>query len=232
MKLSVIMPVYNEEDTIMGIVCKVMNVKIDKELIIIDDCSTDGTRETLRKIDNNDNNIRVIYHGKNMGKGVAIRTAIKYVTGDIIIIQDADLEYEPEDYYELTRPVIEGKADVVYGSRELLKENKWSYYRYALGGRFLSWLTNLLYHSNITDEPTCYKVFRADILKRINLKCKRFEFCPEVTAKVLRKGIKIYEVPIHYYPRSIDQGKKIRFRDGLQAIWTLIKYRFLDKHSF
>jgi len=230
MKLSVIMPVYNEEDNIMGIVRKVMNVKIDKELIIVDDCSKDGTRETLRKIDNN-NNIRVIYHRKNMGKGMAIRTAIKYVTGDIIVIQDADLEYEPEDYYELIRPIIEGKADVVYGSRELLKENKRSYYRYAMGGRFLSWLTNLLYRSNITDEPTCYKVFRADILKSIKLDCKKFEFCPEVTAKILKRGIKIYEVPIHYYPRSMEQGKKIRFRDGLQAIWTLIKYRFLDRHS-
>jgi len=229
MKLSIIMPVYNEKDTIMEMVGKVMNVNMEKELIIVDDCSKDGTREILRKIDNidnDDNNIMVIYHKKNMGKGMAIRTAIKHVTGDIVIIQDADLEYEPEDYYELVRPIIEGKADVVYGSRELLKENKWSYYRYAMGGRFLSRLTNLLYHSNITDEPTCYKVFRADILKSMNLKCKRFEFCPEVTAKVLREGIRIYEVPIHYYPRSIEEGKKIGLRDGLQAIWTLIKYRF------
>jgi len=229
MKLSVIMPVYNEKSTIMEIVRKVMNVNIEKELIIVDDCSTDSTREALKKIDNN--NIKIIYQDKNMGKGMAIRTAIKYVTGDIIIIQDADLEYEPEDYYELTRPIIEGKADVVYGSRELLKQNKRSYYRYAIGGRFLSWLTNLLYHSSITDEPTCYKVFKADILKSINLDCKKFEFCPEVTAKVLRRGIKIYEVPIHYYPRSIEQGKKIGLRDGLQAIWTLIKHRFIDKHS-
>jgi len=229
MKLSVIMPVYNEKHTIKEIVRKVMNVNMEKEIIIVDDCSIDSTRDTLRRIDNN--NIKVIYHDKNMGKGMAIRTAIKYVTGDIIIIQDADLEYEPEDYYELTRPIIEGKADVVYGSRELLKQNKWSYYRYAIGGRFLSWLTNLLYHSSITDEPTCYKVFKADILKSINLDCKKFEFCPEVTAKVLRRGIKIYEVPIHYYSRSIEQGKKIGLRDGLQAIWTLIKYRFIDKHS-
>jgi len=229
MKLSVIMPVYNEKHTIKEIVRKVMNVNMEKEIIIVDDCSIDSTRDTLRRIDNN--NIKVIYHDKNMGKGMAIRTGIKYVTGDIIIIQDADLEYEPEDYYELTRPIIEGKADVVYGSRELLKQNKWSYYRYAIGGRFLSWLTNLLYHSSITDEPTCYKVFRTDILKSINLDCKKFEFCPEVTAKVLRKGIRIYEVPIHYYPRSIEQGKKIGLRDGLQAIWILIKYRFIDKHS-
>ncbi|HUW22554.1 MAG TPA: glycosyltransferase family 2 protein [bacterium] len=229
MKLSVIMPVYNEKHTIKEIVRKVMNVNMEKEIIIVDDCSIDSTRDTLRRIDNN--NIKVIYHDKNMGKGMAIRTGIKYVTGDIIIIQDADLEYEPEDYYELTRPIIEGKADVVYGSRELLKQNKWSYYRYAIGGRFLSWLTNLLYHSSITDEPTCYKVFKADILKSINLDCKKFEFCPEVTAKVLRRGIKIYEVPIHYYSRSIEQGKKIGLRDGLQAIWTLIKYRFIDKHS-
>jgi len=229
MKLSVIMPVYNEKYTIMEIVYKVMKVNMEKELIIVDDCSADGTREELKKMYNNDN-IKIIYHDKNMGKGMAIRTAINYVTGDIIIIQDADLEYEPEDYYELTRPIIEGKADVVYGSRELLKENRISYYRFAMGGRFLSWLTNLLYHSSITDEPTCYKVFRADVLKSINLKCKRFEFCPEVTAKILKRGINIYEVPIHYYPRSIEQGKKIKWKDGLEAIWTLIKYRFLGKH--
>jgi len=229
MKLSVIMPVYNEKHTIKEIVRKVMNVNMEKEIIIVDDCSIDSTREALKKIDNN--NIKIIYQDENMGKGMAIRTAIKYVTGDIIIIQDADLEYEPEDYYELIRPIIEGKADVVYGSRELLKKNKWSYYRYAIGGRFLSWLTNLLYHSSITDEPTCYKVFKADILKSINLDCKKFEFCPEVTAKVLRRGIKIYEVPIHYYPRSIEQGKKIGWKDGLQAVLTLIKYRFIDKHS-
>jgi len=223
------MPVYNEEDTIVKILNKITKVDMDKEIIIVDDCSTDGTREALKYM--NDNSIKVIYHDKNMGKGTAIRTALGYVTGDIIIIQDGDLEYEPEDYYGLSKPIIEGRADVVYGSRELLKENKISYYRYALGGKFLSWLTNLLYRSNITDEPTCYKVFKVNILKSIDLKCKRFEFCPEVTAKILRKGIKIHEVPIRYYPRSMEEGKKIRWKDGLQAIWTLLKYRFIGRNS-
>jgi len=229
LKLSIIMPVYNEEDTIVKILNKITKVDMDKEIIIVDDCSTDGTREALKYM--NDNSIKVIYHDKNMGKGTAIRTALGYVTGDIIIIQDGDLEYEPEDYYGLSKPIIEGRADVVYGSRELLKENKISYYRYALGGKFLSWLTNLLYRSNITDEPTCYKVFKVNILKSIDLKCKRFEFCPEVTAKILRKGIKIHEVPIRYYPRSMEEGKKIRWKDGLQAIWTLLKYRFIGRNS-
>jgi len=229
MKLSIIMPVYNEKSTIKEIIHQIKNVPIDKEIIIADDCSTDGTREILRKLQSEEydkGEIKIIYHEKNMGKGWAIRTALKYVSGEIVIIQDADLEYEPEDYPRLIEPIVSGEASVVYGPRSLGK--KISYLSFYLGGQFLSFLTNILYGSHITDEATCYKVFRADVIKGINLKCERFEFCPEVTAKLLKKGYKIYEVPIHYYPRSIKEGKKINWKDGLEAIWTLIKYRFID----
>ena len=229
MKLSIIMPVYNEKSTIKEIIHRIKNVPIDKEIIIADDCSTDGTREILRKLQSEEydkGEIKIIYHEKNMGKGWAIRTALKYVSGEIVIIQDADLEYEPEDYPRLIEPIVSGEASVVYGPRSLGK--KISYLSFYLGGQFLSFLTNILYGSHITDEATCYKVFRADVIKGINLKCERFEFCPEVTAKLLKKGYKIYEVPIHYYPRSIKEGKKINWKDGLEAIWTLIKYRFID----
>jgi len=228
MELSILIPVYNEEKTVRQLIEKVKKVKlpIKKEIIVVDDKSTDKSLEILKKI----KGIKLIEHKKNVGKGFAIRTAIKYATGDIIIIQDADLEYEPEDYKNLIKPIIERKEIVVYGSRVLKKGNKlYTGLIFYLGGNFLTILTNTLFPSaHITDEPTCYKVFRADILKNIELKCKRFEFCPEVTAKILKKGIKIHEIPIYYYPRSIREGKKINWKDGLEAIWTLIKYRFKD----
>ncbi|MEW6679744.1 MAG: glycosyltransferase family 2 protein [bacterium] len=225
MKLSVIMPVYNEKDTIEKIIKKIEGVNLSKEIIIIDDYSSDGTREIIERIENK--NVIKIFQGENKGKGSAIRAGLERASGDIIIIQDGDLEYSPEDYYKLVKPIMEGKASVVYGSR-VLGKGKFSYLRYALGGKFLSFLTNILYGSHITDEPTCYKVFKAEVIKSINLKCKRFEFCPEVTAKVLKKGYKILELPISYYPRKIEEGKKINYKDGLKAIWTLIKYRFFD----
>ena len=235
MKLSIIIPIYNEEKTIKEILKHVLAVDISKynlkkEIIIVDDGSTDGTRKILAEIENSGNNfnqIKIIYHSKNQGKGSAIRSGLKYTTGDIILIQDADLEYDPNDYYRLIRPILDGKARIVYGSR-ILGEGKKSYWSFYLGGRFLSFLANLLYNARITDEPTCYKVFRSDVLKGINLKCERFEFCPEVTAKVRKKGYEIFEVPIHYNPRSLEEGKKINWKDGLEAIWTLLKYKFVD----
>ena len=228
MKLSILIPVYNEEKTVEKLIKKVKKVKlpIKKEIVVVDDKSTDKTLSILKKI----KGIKLIEHKKNIGKGAAIKTAIKNADGEIIIIQDADLEYNPEDYNALIRPIIEKKEKVVYGSRVLKKENRlYSSLEFYIGGNFLTLLTNILYPSaHITDEPTCYKVFRADVLKSIKLKCKRFEFCPEVTAKILKKGIKIKEIPISYFPRTVKEGKKINWKDGFEAIWTLIKYRFKD----
>jgi len=227
MKLSVLIPVHNEEKTLKIIIKKVQKVPIKKEIIIVDDGSTDGTKGLLRELEQQDN-IKVIYQNQNRGKGAAIRTAIPLVTGEVTIIQDADLEYDPADYLKLIEPIITNNTKVVYGSRFLNKQNKHSYLRYYLGGVTLSLLTNLLYSQKLTDEPTCYKVFDSQLLKSLNLKCRKFEFCPEVTAKVAKRGILIKEIPISYYPRSIAEGKKIRWRDGLKAIWTLFKYRVVD----
>ncbi|MCK4437278.1 glycosyltransferase family 2 protein [bacterium] len=226
-KLSVIIPIHNEMRTLREIFKRVEAVNLDKEIIIVDDASSDGSTEILKEIGKKNNDIKVFYHERNMGKGAAIRTAIKYITGDIIIIQDADLEYNPDDYHRLIEPIVEGKASVVYGSRNL-RNNKRSYFRYYWGGRFLSWLTNRLYGTRLTDESTCYKTFRADVLKKIKLECAGFEFDPEVTAKVCKLGYKIKEVPISYNPRKLEEGKKIRWTDGVVAVWTLVKYKFKD----
>jgi dolichol-phosphate mannosyltransferase len=224
-KLSVLIPIYNEKGTIEELLKKVNQVQIDKEIIVADDGSTDGTRDILQSL--HDLYDKLILLPKNTGKGFAIRTALEQALGDIIIIQDGDLEYDPNDYYKLIQPILDGKADVVYGSRNL-RSHMHSYYRYYIGGKFLTVLTNFLFHSKISDEPTCYKVFKSEILKSLNLKCKKFEFCPEVTAKILKKGYPIFEVPISYSPRKFINGKKIKFKDGLHAIWTLIKYRIIS----
>jgi len=226
MKLSIIIPCYNEKQTILKILKRINNVAIpdiEKEIIIIDDASTDGTRDLLKR---NNKKYKVIFHKKNQGKGSAIRSGLNEATGSIILIQDADLEYNPEDYAKLIQPILHNEAKVVYGSRERNKENKQhSGLQFYIGGLFLTWLTNFLYGSKLTDEATCYKVFDAKILKEISLKCRRFEFCPEITAKILKQGIKIKEIPISYNPRKKTEGKKIGFLDGLHAIWTLIRYR-------
>jgi dolichol-phosphate mannosyltransferase len=223
MKLSIIIPVYNEIRTIEQLLKKVNEVEIKKEIIIIDDGSRDGTREFLRNI--NEENTNIFFHKKNQGKGAAIRTGIKEATGDIIIIQDADLEYNPQDYHKLVNPIINKNASVVYGSRTLNPNFRAIYSLNLFATRLLTVMSNVLYNAKITDEPTCYKVFRSSVIKSIPLKCKKFEFCPEVTAKVKKKGYKIHEVPIDYFPRSIKEGKKINWKDGVQAIWTLLKYR-------
>ncbi len=224
-KLSVVIPVYNEKDWIIEILRRVKAVEIDKEVIIVDDCSTDGTREILKDLASKGE--KVIFHEKNMGKGAALRTGFKNVTGDYVIVQDADLEYDPEDYHKLIAPVLKGKGDVVYGSR-FTGERRNMFFHHWVGNRILTLITNILYNTTISDMETCYKLFRSDIIKGVNIKSNRFNFEPEITAKVLKKGIRIYEVPISYTGREFSEGKKITWVDGFSALWTLIKYRFIN----
>lgn len=224
MKLSVIIPVFNEEKTIALLLQKVIAVPINKELIIVDDGSIDNTVQEITPFISE--NIQLIHHEKNKGKAAAIKTALQAVSGDLVIIQDGDLETEPNDYLHLVQPIIEGKAKVVYGSRNLQPAKGKRIWTYDIGGRIISRWANFLYQQNITDEAACYKVFKTEIIKSIRLEYDRFEFCPEVTARVSKMGIKIYELPMHYYPRSFSEGKKMKWTDGLKAFWVLLKLRF------
>lgn len=226
MKLSVLIPVYNERETVEEVVGRVRAVRADVEIICVDDFSTDGTRDVLQGLLEGGQIDALVLHEKNQGKGAAIRSGVAMATGAAVIIQDADLEYDPMDYLNLLAVMRERNAQVVYGSR-ILGRGRHSYYRYYLGGRLLTILANVFYHAWITDEPTCYKMFRREVIDGIKLDCTGFEFCPEITAKVRRLGHRIYEAPISYAPRSFREGKKIKFKDGLIAIWTLIKYRIV-----
>lgn len=220
--VSVLVPVYNEAAHVDELLRAIHASPVKKEIIIVDDDSTDGTREKLRSMPLADD-VTVVFHEKNCGKGAAIRTALEYARGEYVLIQDSDLEYDPQDYAALLRPLEQGHADVVYGVRP---DRPARGLRFFLGAKLLTHLTNLLYGAGIHDEATCYKVFRRLLIAQISLQCHRFEFCPEVTAKLCRMGKHIAEVPVSYTPRSAGEGKKIRHSDGWLAIWTLFRYRF------
>jgi glycosyltransferase involved in cell wall biosynthesis len=226
--VSVIIPVYNEVNSIAELLSLVQNSPVKKEIILVDDGSTDGTREELVKAARA-SNITLILHEGNHGKGAAIRTGLRHARGEYVLIQDSDLEYDPQDYPALLGPLRHGKANVVYGVRPDRPGRGLSYY---FGAKFLTVLANVLYNCKIRDEATCYKAFRHSVLKRIDLKSRRFEFCPEVTAKLSRIGEKIWEVPVSYNPRTSKEGKKIRWTDGWAAIWTLVRYRFVPLRCF
>lgn len=225
-EVSVIIPAYNEVKTILEVVRRVQEQPFAKEIIIVDDCSTDGTAELLAQATLPEN-VRVLHHEKNMGKGAGIRTGIKEATKDIIIIQDADLEYNPSDFPIVLRPILDGVADVVYGSRFLGIHRSFMLHHY-LGNRFLSMFTNILYNNMLTDMETGYKAFRAPVIKSMRIRSNRFDFEPEITAKVLKQGYRIYEVPIYYAGRDYAEGKKITWRDGFAAIWALLRFRFFN----
>jgi dolichol-phosphate mannosyltransferase len=228
--VSVIVPVYNEIAHVDELLQAIHASPVKKEIIIVDDGSTDGTREKLRDMPPASNNdVTVVFHEKNCGKGAAIRTALEYARGEYVLIQDSDLEYDPQDYPALLRPLEQRQANVVYGVRPDRPERG---LRFFLGAKLLTHLTNLLYGAGIHDEATCYKVFRRSLIAQIGLECRRFEFCPEVTAKLCRMNERIAEVPIAYAPRSAGEGKKIRHADGWLAVWTLISYRFARRERW
>jgi glycosyltransferase involved in cell wall biosynthesis len=229
MKLSIVMPVYNERETLKEILDQVRAVElpgVGKEILVVDDGSTDGSREILDE-EAQQGDLSVFCHDQNRGKGAAVRTAIEHATGDMIVIQDADLEYDPRDYPKLIQPIVEKRVSVVYGSR-FLGPRKAMMFWHMLGNKLLTLTTNILYNAILSDMETCYKCFRADVLKDIPLRSRRFDFEPEVTAKVLKRGHRIFEVPISYYGREYYEGKKIGWKDAPVAFWTLLKYRFVD----
>lgn len=222
MKISVVVPVYNEKNTIREIVRRIQEVSFEKEIIIVDDYSTDGTREILKGMAGN--TLKILFHDKNQGKGAALRTGFQEVTGDIVIIQDADLEYNPQEYSILIQPILDGKADAVYGSRFLACPHRVLLFWHYVGNKFLTTLSNLFTNLNLTDMETCYKAFRSSLLKNIDIKSKRFGFEPEITAKLAKLKCRIYEVPISYSGRDYSEGKKINWKDGIAAFFWIIRY--------
>lgn len=228
MTLSVVIPVYNERGTVEKILARVQAVNLAEEIIIVDDGSIDGTRELLQEIVPHHKNVQLIVHEKNQGKGAAVRSGIEAAGGDLILIQDADLEYDPRDYPTLLAPIKDGKADVVYGSRFLGGPHRVTMFWHMVANKLLTLMTNLLYNSILTDMETGYKLFRSEIIKAIPLRAQRFDFEPEITAKLLKRNARIFEVPISFDPREYSEGKKIGLKDAFQAVWALIKYRFVD----
>lgn len=227
MKLSVLVPVYNESKTISLILEKVKSVPIDKEIIIVDDGSADGTREVLKTI--HDPQIKVIFHERNMGKGSALRSAIAKSCGDIVIFQDADLEYDPNEYSGLIKPIVDGVADVVYGSRLAGGRPQRVYmFWHKLGNNFLTFLVNILFNTTLTDIETGYKVFRGEVIRGMHLRSNDFSIEAEITAKVFKRKLRVYELPVSYYGRTYEEGKKVTWLDGFAAIYAILKYRLID----
>ncbi len=231
MKLSVIVPVFNEERNILSVIEMVLAVRlgdnIEKEIIIVDDGSTDNTKNRIGTL-NGIENLRIFYHETNKGKGAAVKTALRYATGDIVVIQDADLEYNPQDLPKLIEPIIKRETSVVYGSRILNMANSRGRLDHYMGGRLVTLITNLLYGSALTDEPTCYKAFETNLLKKFQLTENDFSWEPEITAKILKGNYKIVEVPISYRYRTLSEGKKLRYKDGIKAVFILFKYKFFE----
>ena len=227
MKLSVLIPVYNEKNTIREIIKRVLDTGLATEIVIVDDGSRDGTREILAEYDGK-NGIRVILHEKNAGKGAALRTAMQSATGDVMLIQDADLEYDPREYAGLLKPIEENMADVVYGSRFLGAPHRAILFWNMIANKLLTLMTNILYNNIMTDMETGYKVFRREVVSGMKLRANRFDFEPEFTAKILKSRVRVFEVPITFNPREYDEGKKIGIWDAFEAVWALLKYRFVD----
>lgn len=241
MKISVVIPVYNERSTIEPLLSRVQAVDVEKEVIVIDDCSTDGTREFLEQLDGNPtrtptvqttsrlvtDNLRLLYQAKNQGKGAALRRGFENARGDVVVIQDADLEYDPQDYHRLLEPIERGLADVVYGSRFLGGPHRVLFFWHYIGNTLLTLLSNMLTNLNLSDVWTCYKVFRVEALRNMQLKEDRFGFEAEVTAKIARAGYRVYEVPIAYYGRTYAEGKKITWKDGFRGVWCTLRYNLM-----
>jgi len=227
MKLSVVIPVYNERESLPLILDRVRKTAFEKEIILVDDGSTDGTRELLQDMaSRGEDGLRIFFHEGNRGKGAALRTGFGHVQGDIVIIQDADLEYDPQDYDRLLAPILDGRADVVYGSRFLGGPHRVLFFWHYMGNKTLTLISNMLTNLNLSDMETCYKVFRADVLRNLELTSDRFDIEPEITVKLARKGYRIYETPISYSGRDYTEGKKITWKDAVPAIWALVKHRF------
>lgn len=229
MKLSIVIPVYNEKDTLEEIFRRVQATPYTKEVIAVDDASTDGSREILRRLAEEYENVRLFFHDQNQGKGAALRTGFAHVTGDVVIIQDADLEYDPRDYPALLDPIQRDLADVVYGSRLIgAQPHRVLFFWHYMGNRCVTFLSNMFTNLNLSDMEVGFKVFKAEVLKDISIKCNRFGVEPELTAKIAKKRVRIYEVPISYHGRDYAQGKKITWRDGIAAIFHIIRFRFWD----